>query len=110
MLRFIYHSWSWIAGISAIIGIVTAFFTIKSRAGHTGATGILRIAIIVLTCNFLFVSLTVHQLFTEVPDVLWQTVAIAKGKLEAARLDFKLALNLTNLGGMISFMSSITSH
>lgn len=30
MLRFIYHSWSWIAGISAIIGIVTAFFTIKS--------------------------------------------------------------------------------
>ena len=99
MLRFIYHSWSWIAGISAIIGIVTAFFTIKSRAGHTGATGILRIAIIVLTCNFLFVSLTVHQLFTEVPDVLGQTVAIAKGKLEAARLDFKLALNLTNLGG-----------
>ena len=26
-------------------------------------------------------------------------MAIAKGKLEAARLDFKLALNLTNLGG-----------
>lgn len=60
MLRFIYHSWSWIAGISASIGIVTAFFTIKSRAGHTGATGILRIAIIVLTCNFLFASLAVH--------------------------------------------------
>lgn len=99
MLRFIYHSWSWIAGISAIIGIVAVFFTIRSWTGRPGAASVLRIAIIVLTCNFLFASLAVHQLFTEVPDVLGQAVAIAKDKLEAARLDFKLALNLTNLGG-----------
>ncbi len=99
MLRFIYHSWSWIAGISTIIGIVAVFFAIRSWGRRPGAAGILRIVIIVLTCNFLFASLAVHQLFTEVPDVLGQAVAIAKDKLEEAHLTFQFPLNLPDPTG-----------
>lgn len=100
MLSFIYHSWSWIAGGSAIIGIVAVLFTIRNRGRCPGIAGILRIIIIVLTCIFSFAALTVHQLFTEVPNVLGQAMAIAKSELNAAHLDFKLAPNFPDMTGI----------
>ena len=100
MLRIIYHSWSWIAGISAIIRIVAVFFSIRSWGRRPVVAGILCIVIIVLTFIFSFAALIVHQLFTEVPDICGQAVAMAKGELKTANLDFKLAPNFPDVTGI----------
>lgn len=98
MLKFIYDSWKWVVGISTIIGIIT-FLIQKGQKYSIKSADVLRIVIIVLFCNFMFIALIVSQRFTKVPNVIGQAMANAKSTIEAAHLNFKLALNLTNLGG-----------
>ena len=100
MLALIYHSWFWIAGISAIAGIATIVFSAKKRVGLPMAAEILRLIVFAVICSFGAAALATQHFFVEVPDICDQTLANAKTTLKGNDLNFAFALNCEDNSGM----------
>lgn len=100
MLALIYHSWFWIAGISAIAGIATIIFSAKKRVGLPIAAEILRLIVFAVICSFGAAALATQHFFVEVPDICDQTLANAKTTLKDNDLNFAFALNCEDNSGM----------